>query len=143
MEALHTIGHALEAFVGWVFSRAWLPPKDFEFFRWLVIPGYGYGIVLLVFGAMELGSPQDRRPWGRASLLSRTYLLLAGKMGIYSFLVTPLIRKVWLQLGIPSLHLDRTMPLPLYMPFALLVVTFAAYWSHRLMHRVPVLWHIH
>jgi sterol desaturase/sphingolipid hydroxylase (fatty acid hydroxylase superfamily) len=143
LEFLQTIGHALESAVGWVFSSNWLPPTDFVFYKWLVVPGFGYGFILIGLGLAELIIPQDRRPWGRASLLSATYLLFAGKLGIYAFIVTPAIRKVWLYLGIPSLRLDEHLPLPVYIPVAVLVVTFTAYWAHRLMHRIPILWHIH
>jgi sterol desaturase/sphingolipid hydroxylase (fatty acid hydroxylase superfamily) len=133
----------LELAIGWIFSPAWLPPKDFEFFRWLVVPGYGYGFVLIALALLEWLLPQDRRPWNRSSLLSSTYLLLAGKMTVYVLVVTPLVRNSWVYLGLPSLHLDRTLPLPLYMLVSLLVVTFTAYWSHRWMHTIPLLWHIH
>jgi len=140
---LLTVGHALESAVGWIFSSHWLPPKDFEFFKWLVVPGYGYGIVLVGLGLAELIIPEQRRPWGRASLLSATYLLFAGKLGFYAFIVTPAIRKAWLYLGLPSLHLDEHMPMPIFACVAVIIVTFTAYWAHRLMHRIPLLWHIH
>ncbi len=142
-DLIHSVFRAFELAVGWVFSPAWLPPKDFQFFRWLVVPGYGYGFVLVGLGILELVIPQERRPWNRATLLSGTYLALAGKMGVYSLIVTPALRKGWLYLGLPSAHLDRLLPLPVYMIVAVLVVTFTAYWAHRLMHRVPLLWHIH
>ncbi len=133
----------MELAIGWVFSPSWLPPKDFEFLRWLVVPGYGYGFVLIAMAILELIRPQDRRPWSRSSLLSSTYLLLAGKLTIYVIVITPLVRNTWVYLGLPSLHLDRRLPLPLYMLTSLIVVTFTAYWAHRGMHRVPLLWHIH
>ncbi len=140
---IHLLARQMELAVGWVFSPSWLPPKDFEFFRWLVVPGYGYGFVLIAFAIWEFIRPQDRRPWNRASLLSGTYLLLAGKLSVYVLVITPLVRNTWVYLGLPSLHLDRKLPLPLYMLASLLVVTFTAYWAHRGMHRIPLLWHIH
>lgn len=142
-ELLHSIARTLELAIGWVFSASWLPPKDFQFFRWLFVPGYGYGFILVTLGILELIIPYHRRPWGRATVLSGTYLMLAGKMVVYALLVTPLVRKGYLYLGLPSLHLDRTLPMWLYLPVGLLVVTFTAYWAHRLMHRIPALWHIH
>ncbi|MEP7347082.1 MAG: sterol desaturase family protein [Gemmatimonadaceae bacterium] len=142
-EWLHTAARTLELAIGWIFSPSWIPPKDFSFFRWLVVPGYGYGAVLIAIGLLELVMPQTKRPWNRKSLLSGTYLILAAKMGFYVVVVTPLIRNAWVYLGLPSLHLDQSLPLPLYMPLALLVVTFTAYWSHRLMHRLPIFWNIH
>jgi len=129
--------------IGWVFSPSWIPPKDFSVLHWLFVPGYGYGFVLIAIGLLELVLPQQRRPWSRKSLLSGTYVLLGAKMGIYAILVTPLIRNAWVFAGMPSLHLDRQLPLALYMPLAMLVVTFTAYWSHRLMHRIPAFWNIH
>src|SRR5690242_6920352 len=102
----HVMTRWLELFVGWVFSPSWLPPKDFQFFRWLFVPGYGYGFVLVGLALLELLRPQIRRGWNRATLLSGTYLLLSGKMGVYAFVVTPALRKGWLYLGLPSLHLD-------------------------------------
>ncbi len=143
IEWLHGIGRALEQFIGWIFSPSWLPPQDFQFYRWLVVPSYGYGSLLIAFALFEFFLPAQRRPWNRASLLSGTYLLFAGKLGLYAALITPLIRNGWVTLGLPSLHLDRTLPLALYMPLAILVLTFTAYWSHRLMHRVPALWEFH
>jgi sterol desaturase/sphingolipid hydroxylase (fatty acid hydroxylase superfamily) len=143
LDFLRSIGRMVELGIGWMFSSSWLPPADFEFYKWLIIPGYGYGFVLVMFALLELLIPQERRPWGRATLLSGTYVLLAGKMGVYSLLVTPALRKGWLYLGLPSAHLDERMPLWLYVPVAVLMVTFTAYWAHRLMHRIPLLWHIH
>jgi len=140
---LYSIGQSLEAFVGWIFSPAWLPPKDFQFFRWLVVPGYGYGFVLVGLAILEVIRPQVRRPWNRATILSGTYLLFAGKMALYAFLVTPLLRKGWLYFGLPSLHLDRVLPAPVYVVVALLVITFVGYWAHRGMHRLWPCWEIH
>jgi sterol desaturase/sphingolipid hydroxylase (fatty acid hydroxylase superfamily) len=142
-DLIHLLFHNLELAVGWVFSPSWLPPKDFELFRWLVVPGYGYGFVLIGFAILELIAPQNRRPWNRASLLSGTYLVLAGKLVLYTVVITPLIRKAWIYLGLPSFHLDRALPLPLFMLTTLLVLTFADYWAHRALHRIPALWHIH
>ena len=81
IEVLQVLANAIEAAVGWIFSPSWLPPKDFEFFRWLIVPGYGYGFVLIVIAILELVLPQDRRPWGRHTLLSSTYLVFTGKLG--------------------------------------------------------------
>jgi sterol desaturase/sphingolipid hydroxylase (fatty acid hydroxylase superfamily) len=134
---------AVEMGVGWIFSPSWLPPGDFEILRWLVVPGYGYGFLIILFAALELLIPQSRRPWNRATILSGTYVLLGAKMGVYAVIVAPAIRQLWLLAGLPSLHLDRVLPLAIYMPVATLVVTFTAYWSHRLMHRVPLFWNIH
>jgi len=64
-------------------------------------------------------------------------------MGFYALVVVPIMRNAWVYLGIPSLHLDARLPLWLFVPTGLLAVTFAGYWTHRLMHRVPVLWNIH
>lgn len=143
IDFLHAIARSFELAVGWMFSSEWLPPTDFRFFRWLVVPGYGYGFVLLMFCLLEFIIPQQRRPWSRLTLLSGTYVVFAGKMSVYAFLVTPAMRKAWLYLGLPSLHLDEFLPLWLYIPVAVLVVSFTAYWAHRLMHRIPLLWHIH
>ena len=143
LDVVYRFAKALEAAVGWIFSTSWLPPQDFEFLRWLVVPGYGYGIILIGFAVLELIIPRDKRPWGRASLLSGTYLLLAGKMGLYAVVVTPLIRKGWLYLGLPSFHLDRVLPWPVYMLSSVLILTFLHYWAHRGLHHFPMLWHIH
>jgi sterol desaturase/sphingolipid hydroxylase (fatty acid hydroxylase superfamily) len=143
MELLHAAFRAIEVAVGWVFSPEWLPPTDFKLLKWLVIPGFGYGIVYVMFGVGELIWPAARRPWSRKSLLSVTYLLLAGKLGFYTLIVAPAMRKAWLYLGLPSLHLDERLPLPVYAVVAVLVVTFISYWAHRTMHRVPLFWHVH
>ncbi|MBK8180769.1 MAG: hypothetical protein IPK67_18120 [Planctomycetes bacterium] len=86
---LRTIYDALGTGVGWVFSKTWLPPKDFDLWTWLVVPGGGYGCVLIAFGLAELVFPQQKRPWNRATLLSSTYILFTGKLGLYVLLVTP------------------------------------------------------
>lgn len=143
LDLIESFGRAFELGVGWIFSPSWLPPKDFELFRWLIIPGFGYGLVLVGLGILELVIPHQRRPWSRDTLLSATYLLFAGKLGLYAFVIVPLVRNTWVALGIPSLRLDETLPLALYMPLAILVLTFVAYWAHRLMHRVPLFWNIH
>jgi sterol desaturase/sphingolipid hydroxylase (fatty acid hydroxylase superfamily) len=143
VDLLHAAMRALELAVGWIFSAQWLPPKDFQFLRWLIVPGYGYGLVLILFAVLELVIPYQRRPWNRLSFLSGTYVAMAGKMNLYVLLVAPSIRKGWILFGLPSLHLDRSLPLALYMPVALLAATFVAYWAHRGMHRIPLLWHFH
>jgi sterol desaturase/sphingolipid hydroxylase (fatty acid hydroxylase superfamily) len=143
MEILHSIWRALQLAVGWMFSASWLPPMDFKLYQWLIVPGFGYGFVLVLFAILELIIPQERRPWNRKTLLSGTYLLFAGKMGLYAVVMSPAMRKAWLYLGLPSAHLDEHLPLWLYIPVAVLMVTFTAYWAHRLMHRIPLLWHIH
>jgi len=143
LDVIYKLAKALEAAVGWVFSPSWLPPSDFAFFKWLVVPGYGYGFVLIAFGLLELIIPRDRRPWSRASLLSGTYVMLAGKMGIYAIVVTPLIRNTWVYLGLPSFHLDRVLPWPAYVLTSVLILTFLHYWAHRGLHHFPALWHIH
>jgi sterol desaturase/sphingolipid hydroxylase (fatty acid hydroxylase superfamily) len=142
-EFVQKLAKILEAAIGWIFSPSWLPPQDFAFLRWLFVPGYGYGFILVCFAVLELIIPRDRRPWGRASLLSGTYLVLAGKMGVYAIVVTPLIRKIWLNLGLPSFHLDRILPWPVYMLSSVLILSFLHYWAHRWLHHVPFLWHIH
>jgi len=143
MDVLHSIVHVLDLAVGWIFSASWLPPGDFKFYRWLIVPGYGYGFVLITFGIAELLRPAQPRPWSRRTLLSGTYLLFAGKIGIYAIVVVPAMRKAWLALGLPSVHLDQVLPWPAYMLVAVLVITFTGYWAHRLMHQVPIFWHIH
>jgi sterol desaturase/sphingolipid hydroxylase (fatty acid hydroxylase superfamily) len=143
LHALQAVGKAAEMALGWIFSPHWLPPQDFRFFKWLVVPGYGYGFVLVGIALLELVLPQQRRPWSRKTLLSSTYIVFTGKLGLYSFLVAPLMRQAWVAWGLPSAHLDRTLPLALYMPLAVLVVTFQAYWAHRWMHRFPMFWQIH
>jgi sterol desaturase/sphingolipid hydroxylase (fatty acid hydroxylase superfamily) len=142
-DLLHSAGRAIELAVGWIFSSSWLPPADFKLYKWLFLPGFGYGFVLVGLGLAELIIPYDRRPWGRKSLLSATYLLFAGKLTFYALIVTPAIRQAWLAMGLPSMHLDEKLPMAIYMPLAVLMVTFTAYWAHRLMHRIPILWHIH
>ena len=143
IENFLAVARALELAIGWVFSSSWLPPQDFEFFKWLIIPGYGYGFILITLGICELIRPQDIRPWSRKSLLSGTYLIFAGKLSTYSIIVAPAIRQLWLYLGLPSLHLDQHLSWPLYMVVTLVVITFVGYWSHRLMHRIPLFWNIH
>jgi sterol desaturase/sphingolipid hydroxylase (fatty acid hydroxylase superfamily) len=140
---VHAVLAKIGLAVGWIFSPSWLPPRDFEFFKWLVVPGYGYGFVLISIAILELILPHQPRRWNRATLLSSTYLLLAGKTGFYAILITPLLRNTWVYLGLPSLHLDRALPPLLYMIVGLLVITFIGYWAHRLMHRVPLFWQIH
>lgn len=143
MEWASAVIRAVELFVGWVFSSEWLPPKDFVLWKWLILPGFGYGFVLVMAAIAELVRPAQRRRWGRSTLLSGTYLVLAGKLGLYSFLVVPAIRKAWIAYDLPSVHLDRVLPGPVYTIVGMLIFTFVGYWSHRLMHRVPALWHIH
>ena len=143
MHFVQSLVKAIELAVGWIFSPSWLPPKDFQLLRWLFVPGYGYGFILVGLAILELLRPQQRRTWNRASLLSATYLMLAGKMGLYTIVITPLIRNTWVYFRLPSLHLDRVLPLPVYMLVGLLVLTFLDYWAHRFLHRVPSLWHIH
>ena len=133
----------IELGIGWIVSPSWIPPQDFRFFRWLIVPGYGYGFVLIGFLLLEWILPMQRRPLGRSAFLSGTYFVLAGKLGFFGLIVVPFMRNTWVYFGLPSLHLDRILPLPVYMLVSVVVLTFAAYWAHRLMHRVPLLWNIH
>lgn len=137
------VAQLLSAAVGWAVGSSWLPPRDFEFLRWLLVPGYGYGFLLVAFALAELVMPEQKRPWTRRTGLSATYLMVSAKLGVYSLLVAPALRHLWLFVGLPSLHLDRSLPLALYIPISLLVVSFTAYWSHRWMHTVPLGWEIH
>src|ERR1041384_6090841 len=95
---LLSVKEAIELTIGWIFNSSWLPPKDFELLRWLIAPGYGYGIILVSLALLELIIPQERRRWSRASRLSGTYLVLAGKMSVYVLLITPLFRHGWISL---------------------------------------------
>ncbi|NNF39204.1 MAG: sterol desaturase family protein, partial [Gemmatimonadetes bacterium] len=49
----------------------------------------------------------------------------------------------WVRWELPSLHLDQKMGAIPFMIITLLVFSFIDYWSHRLLHRIPMLWHIH
>src|SRR5690349_16950206 len=120
MDLLQTAYRALELGVGWIFSSKWLPPADFQLLRWLIIPGFGYGFILIAIGIAELVIPAARRPWTRRSWLSVTYLVFAGKIGFYSLLVSPAMRKGWLYLGLPSFHLDERLPMLAYIAVAVL-----------------------
>ena len=97
----------------------------------------------MLFALAEWLFPAQRRPWTRDSWLSATYLLFTGKLSFFAIVLVPIFRHGWLGLGLPSLHLDQRLPLWLYAPFAVLVVTFTAYWAHHGMDRIPPLWHIH
>jgi sterol desaturase/sphingolipid hydroxylase (fatty acid hydroxylase superfamily) len=139
-EWMLAIGRGLEIAVGWIFSPTWLPPRDFDLLGWMLAP---FGLLFITLAVLEVVIPQQRRPWSRSTLLTGMYVAFSAKIAFYAFLVAPALRQAWLGLGLPSLHLDRVLPLPLYFPIAMLVVTFTAYWSHRLMHRVPLFWHFH
>ena len=74
-DLLHWLGSSIELAIGWIFSSSWLPPKDFEFFRWLIIPGYGYGFILIGFAILELIIPErldDIRKDGPAEGVQRS-----------------------------------------------------------------------
>jgi sterol desaturase/sphingolipid hydroxylase (fatty acid hydroxylase superfamily) len=101
------------------------------------------GLIIIGVTALELFFPLEERRFGRRNFLTFTYFMLAAKTGVFILIVIPLIQDLWVKYGLPSLDLDLAMHPALYWVVALLVVNFVDYWSHRLMHRIPLLWHIH
>ena len=67
LELIFSVARTLELAVGWIFSPSWLPPKDFQFLRWLIVPGYGYGFVLIALGVLAGFSNIFSRSRGQAA----------------------------------------------------------------------------
>ena len=141
MDQLGNLSQAIQNAIGWILSESWIPPRDFELLKWLSWPTYG--AIMLGVVALELIRPYQRHKFGRETVLTGIYFVFAFKVTIFVVLLVPALTAVWVNQNLPSLHLDRVLPLPLYMLLGLLAITFVDYWSHRLLHRIPLLWHIH
>jgi sterol desaturase/sphingolipid hydroxylase (fatty acid hydroxylase superfamily) len=126
--------------VGWIVGDSLLPDHTFSFSQWLLLPATL--IMVLVIG-LEFLFPKEQRSWNRQHLLAATHFVLAAKVSLFTFVTAPAMQWLWIRFQLPSLHLDETLHPAAFMIVTLLVYSFIDYWAHRLLHRVPLLWHIH
>lgn len=132
--------HRLQELVGWIVGESLVPDHAFSLGAWLLLPATL--IMVLVIG-LEFLFPAERRGWNRQHALTATHFLLAGKVSLFTFVTAPAMQWLWLRYELPSLHLDETLHPIAFMAVSLLVYSFIDYWAHRLLHDVPLLWHIH
>jgi sterol desaturase/sphingolipid hydroxylase (fatty acid hydroxylase superfamily) len=130
--------------LGWIVGSSWTPPTDFDVFAWIFSPQVrAYGAILIGLAVLELIRPHRRKTFDRESVLSGVYLLFSYKVIATVLVVLPSLRALWVYWNLPSLHLDRVLPLPIYMVVGALVASFVDYWAHRWQHTIPCFWHIH
>lgn len=137
---LESLGRLLEELFGWVVGSSLLPGEDFSLRQWALRPAL-FVIVLVI--ALELLVPKERRGWNKQHLLTATHFVMSSKVALFTFLTVPAMQWVWVRFDLPSLHLDQVLHPLGFMALSLLVFSFIDYWAHRMLHRVPLLWHIH
>jgi sterol desaturase/sphingolipid hydroxylase (fatty acid hydroxylase superfamily) len=103
----------------------------------------GIVVLFLVFVPLErLFALRPQAVFRRGLLTDLTHLL------VNSFLVTAATVVLVIAAAIPflwvrSFNLVDALPLGVAAPLAVIIVTLANYWGHRLTHRVPFLWRFH
>jgi sterol desaturase/sphingolipid hydroxylase (fatty acid hydroxylase superfamily) len=140
VEQLEGLFALVEDLIGWILSESWWAQGDFSLLRWIAAP------VALIIGlviALELLMPLEKRKWNRQHLLTLTHFVLASKVAFFSFITLPAMQWAWVRWSLPTLHLDQAIGPVSFTILALLVMSFIDYWAHRILHRVPLLWHIH
>jgi sterol desaturase/sphingolipid hydroxylase (fatty acid hydroxylase superfamily) len=119
-----------------------LPPWAFDAFRlcvWLVL-------LVVIFVPLErLWAQHPQKIFRRGFLTDLGYYFLNGLLPKL-LLTLPLSAVAWtLHHSVPSALYAMAADLPFGMRFAaaLIVGEFGAYWGHRWMHEIPVLWRFH
>lgn len=130
----------LDRALGFLAARTWSPSGEYSAWQWITHP---WTLIMLGVAALEYCFPAHRKAFGKDNILTGWYFILAGKVAVFTIFVLPLIRGAWLRWDLPSLHLDRVLPGAVYAVLGILVISFCDYWAHRLLHRSPLLWHIH
>lgn len=131
---------ALQSLAGWVVGESPWPDASFSLLGWLILPAT---LVMVLVIGLEFLFPAEKRRWSREHTLAATHFVLAGKVSIFTFITAPAMQWLWIRYELPSLHLDETLHPLAFMAVTLLVYSFIDYWAHRLLHTVPLLWHIH
>ena len=137
MTSLFDFGNGL---VGWIVGESLLPPDRFSVAEWLLLPATAIMVLVIT---LEFFFPAVRRGWNRQHLLTTTHFLVAAKVSLFSFVTAPAMQWLWIRFNLPSLHLDETLHPVAFVVVALLVYSLIDYWAHRVLHRVPLLWHVH
>lgn len=137
---LEGLGRLLEELFGWVVGSTLLPNQDFSVRQWALRPAL-FVIVLVI--ALELLIPKEKRGWNKQHLLTFTHFVMSGKVALFTFITLPAMQWAWIRFRLPSLHLDEVLHPLAFMALSLLVFSFIDYWAHRMLHRLPLLWHIH
>lgn len=140
MELLATLGQWVETAVGIILGKTFLPDDKFVLADWVFSRA---GLIILAVTLLEFVFPLDQRRFSRRNFLTLTYFTLAFKTGVFILYVIPFLQWAWIHYHLPTLGLDWRLPPPLYYVVAVLTINFVDYWAHRIMHRVPLLWHIH
>lgn len=129
-----------KAAIKWVLQMSPIKGSDFSLRAAILAPA-AMGFIILTI--LEMVFPWRRPVFGRHNVHTAFYYVLGRKLAIWLFFITPLVNATWRVLHLPSLDLDhRLSPLGAF-AVALLALTFASYWSHRLLHTVPFFWHMH
>lgn len=134
------IGEWLEDLFGWIVGSSLMPDGEFSLLEWAARPAL-FVIVLVI--ALEFLTPQQRRPWNRQHLLTLTHFVMSSKVALFTFVTVPAMQWAWIRFNLPSLKLDDVLHPVAFMALSLLVFSLVDYWAHRMLHRVPLLWHIH
>jgi len=139
-QAFDSILELLNRLLGWAVSNSLLPPESFDVMRWISYKGT---IIMFCVIALEILFPLKSRKFGKDSLLTGVYFLLAFKIAVFLVLVVPWMKVLFVKVGMPSLNVSRYLPLWAATAVSLLATAFVDYWSHRWLHRNRFLWHIH
>jgi sterol desaturase/sphingolipid hydroxylase (fatty acid hydroxylase superfamily) len=140
MEYVSQFGDMVETVVGIILGDTFAPDDKFVLADWVFSRA---GLIILFVTCLEFLFPLEQRKFSRRNFLTITYFTLAFKSGVFVFYIIPFMQWAWIHYHLPTLHLDVNLPLWLYYPVAVLTINLADYWAHRIMHRVPLFWHIH
>jgi sterol desaturase/sphingolipid hydroxylase (fatty acid hydroxylase superfamily) len=130
----------LSRILGWAVSNSLLPPESFDVMNWI---GQKSTIIIFSIIALEILFPLKKRMFGKDTLLTGVYFLLAFKIAVFIVLVVPWMKVMFVKVGLPSLRVSRYLPLWAATAVSLVAASFVDYWTHRWLHTNRFLWHIH
>lgn len=140
MEFLTSAGDLFNSLVGWIVGGSLVPDPEFSLLKWAARPVV---MIIALVITLELLVPKERRPWGKQHMLTLTHFIMSSKVALFTFITIPAMQWAWIRFSLPSLHLDRSLHPAVFVILTLLVMGLVDYTSHRMLHRVPLLWHIH
>ncbi len=140
MDILKNLAALINEMIGWIVGSSFVPHPGFSVLRWAARPAV---LILVLVVALELLMPKERRGWNRQHLLTFTHFVMSSKVALFTFAVVPALQWTWIRFSLPTLHLDEKLPPVVFVVLTIVVLGLVDYTAHRLLHHVPLLWHIH
>lgn len=108
----------------------------------LAVMLFVFGSMLLFMVAEQLAPRIDNQSVPAARWLTNWLLAFLNYFGAL-WLMSYLGAGAWIQSRLPDLQATEGLPTMLVIAMLIVSVEFIIYWSHRLFHTIPALWHIH